>query len=50
MIPYCVSIFDGKTTTSIYLTYYTDSDEMLKASIIHLMKRKYNKVYLKKFS
>lgn len=52
MIPYCVSIFDGKVSKSFYLTDYKDSDQMLKASITYLMKRKYHqhKVFLHNFS
>lgn len=52
MIPYCVSIYDGKNVVSFYLNDYKDSNEMLKNSILYLMKRKYNgyKVYLHNFS
>ena len=42
MVPYCVSIFDGQTAVSFYLSEYKNSDEMLEASIIYLMKRKYH--------
>ena len=48
MTPYCVSIFDGSSPISFYLTEYENADQMLKASIVYLMKRKYHphKVYL----
>lgn len=55
MTPYCVSIFDGMSPKSFYLSDYSTSDEMLENSIIYLMKRKYDqarsgKVYLHNFS
>jgi hypothetical protein len=52
MSPYCVSIYDGKNVVSFYLSDYKDSNDMLKNSIIYLMKRKYNgyRVYLHNFS
>jgi hypothetical protein len=37
MIPYCISIFDGKTCTSFYLSDYLNSEEILIASIKYLM-------------
>ena len=50
--PYCVSIFDGKTSKSFYITDYSSSNEMLKASVLYILRRKYNKhrVYLHNFS
>src|SRR5258706_1623848 len=52
LIPYCVSIFDGKKAYSFYIDEFISSDEMLKASIRFILKRKYNKhrVYLQNFS
>jgi len=52
LVPYCVSIFDGKVPKSFYITDYKSSSEMLKASIQYVLKRKYNKhrVYLHNFS
>lgn len=52
LTPYCVSIFDGDQAYSFYITDYQSSDEMLKASLQFILKRKYNeyKVYLHNFS
>lgn len=58
MTSYCVSIYDGKEVKSFYLSDYTGplvvsaEKEMLKASILYLMKRKYHdyRVYLHNFS
>lgn len=52
LVPYCVSIFDGKKAYSFYITDFSSSDDMLKASIEFILKRKYNKhrVYLHNFS
>ena len=52
MTPYCVSIYDGTTPISFYLSDYLNSDEMLQESVSYLMKRKYHqyKVYLHNFS
>jgi len=52
LIPYYVSIFDGKISYSFYITDYTSSNEMLKASVLFILRRKYNKhrVYLHNFS
>lgn len=52
LVPYCVSIFDGKKAYSFYITDYNSSDEMLKASIQFILKIKYNqhRVYLHNFS
>lgn len=52
LIPYCVSIFDGKNSHSFFITDYKSSDEMLKASLQFILKRKYNghRVYLHNFS
>jgi hypothetical protein len=52
LVPYCVSIFDGDQAYSFYVTDYKSSDEMLKASLQFILKRKYNeyKVYLHNFS
>ena len=52
MRSYCVSIYDGKEFNSFYLTEYSNEKEMLRASILYLMKRRYNnfRVYLHNFS
>jgi len=60
MRSYCVSIYDGKTHKSFYLTDYIKQNEelilaeknMLKDSIVYLMKRKYHnhRIYLHNFS
>jgi DNA polymerase type B, organellar and viral len=52
LVPYCVSIYDGEKSYSFYITDYESSDEMLKASILFILRRKYNKhrVYLHNFS
>jgi hypothetical protein len=52
LVPYCVSIFDGKNSYSFYITDYESSEEMLKDSIQFILRRKYNKhrVYLHNFS
>ena len=52
MIPYCVSIFDGKNKTSFYLSDFNSSEELLLESVKFLMKRKYHqhKVFLHNFS
>lgn len=49
--PYCVSLFDGETTKSFFLTDYSSSEDMLKDSILYLMKSKYDKykLYLHNF-
>ena len=52
LIPYCVSIFEGKKAYSFYIDEFNSSEEKLKASIKFILKRKYNKhrVYLHNFS
>lgn len=52
LVPYCVSIFNGKKSYSFYISDYSSSEDMLKASIKFILKRKYNKhrVYLHNFS
>lgn len=52
LTPYCASIFDGNNSYSFYITDYKSSDEMLKASVQFILKRKYNKckVFLHNFS
>ena len=54
---YCVSIYDGQKSKSFYLSDFSKGgtnaeQEMLRASILYLMKRKYHnhKVYLHNFS
>jgi hypothetical protein len=50
--PYCLSIYDGVTTKTFYLTDFKDIRSMLEAGIRCLMKRKYDgfRVYLHNFS
>nr|BAM29340.1 dnapol [Lentinula edodes] len=52
MTSYCVSIYDGKTFESFYLSDYSNEKEMLRTSILYLMKRKYHnhKIYIHNFS
>lgn len=52
MSSYCVVIYDGKDTKKFYLTAYENEKEMLRSSILYLMKRKYHnhKIYLQNFS
>lgn len=55
MSSYCVSVYDGKgfgEARSFYLSDYSNEKEMLRASILYLMKRKYHnhKIYLHNFS
>jgi hypothetical protein len=52
MSSYCVSIYDGKLFKSFYLSDYSNEKEMLRDSILYLMKRKYHnhKIYLHNFS
>ena len=52
MVPYSVSIYDGKITTSFYLSDFKSSDEMLKSAIKTIMKAKYHnyKIYIHNFS
>jgi DNA polymerase type B, organellar and viral len=52
LIPYCVSIFNGKTVSSFYITDFNNSNEMLENAIKSLMRKEYNgyKVYLHNFS
>lgn len=50
--PYACSIYDGKEFKFFYLSDYENSDALLKASILHIMTKTYNKytVYLHNFS
>lgn len=51
--PYCISIFNGKFPYSFYITDYGGSSEnLMKAALNFLLKRKYNKnkVYVHNFS
>jgi hypothetical protein len=52
LVPYCVSIYDGKKAYSFYITDYGSPDNLLKVSLQFIFKRKYNKhrVYLHNFS
>ena len=50
--PYCISIFDGKSSKSFYLSDYSNKEEMIEVAIKSLMRKKYNgyKIYLHNFS
>lgn len=50
--PYAVSLYDGNIFKFLYLSYYENSDDLLKASIMYLILNKYNNytVYLHNFS
>ena len=52
MSPYCVSIYDGKTTTSFYLSDFENINIMMESAITSIMIRKYHyyKVYIHNFS
>jgi hypothetical protein len=52
LTPYCVSIFNGKTVSSFYITDFKDSKELLENSVKSLMKKEYNgyKIFLHNFS
>lgn len=52
MIPYALSIYDGKQKISLYFSDYLTSDEMLIASITSLLRKKYDryKIYIHNFS
>lgn len=51
LTPYCICIYDGKISSSFYLSDYHNPTEMLETSILSIMKRKYNgyKVYSHNF-
>lgn len=42
VIPYCISLFDGTTAWSYYLTDFNNSDLMLQAAIKSICKDRYN--------
>lgn len=52
MTPYSISIFDGNTAWSYYLSNYVDSDSMIKDAIASLLTRKYknHKIYIHNLS
>ena len=52
MIPYAVSIYDGKEVNSFYLLDFNDPDGMLTTTIKSIMRDKYKnyKVYIHNFS
>jgi hypothetical protein len=52
LVPYAISIFDGKNYAFFYLTDYKDHSDLIRASILYLMSRRYNgyRVYLHNFS
>src|SRR6202040_724933 len=51
MIPYCISIYDGKELQSFYLLDFKSENEMIIESIRYLMRRKYHgyRIYLHNF-
>lgn len=52
LIPYCISLYDGKSSYSFYLSDYGSVSDMLESAIRSIMRRKYNgyRVYLHNFS
>jgi hypothetical protein len=42
LVPFCISIFDGKMKTHFYLTDYNNLDEMILDSLNSILIRKYN--------
>ena len=42
LVPFCISIFDGKIKTHFYLTDYNNLDEMILDSLNSILIRKYN--------
>jgi hypothetical protein len=49
--PICLCLFDGENKTSFFINDYSNSDEIMKAGIRFIMKRKYYgaRVYLHNF-
>jgi hypothetical protein len=52
LTPYCVSIFNGSSVSSFYITDFKDSTELLINAVKSLMKKEYDgyKIYLHNFS
>jgi DNA polymerase type B, organellar and viral len=52
MTPYCISIYDGKKAISFYLSDFNNANDLLKSSLVYLMRPKYYnyKVYIHNFS
>lgn len=52
MVPIAISSYDGKNIKSFFILDYKNYDDMIKASLIYLIKGKYNfyKVYFHNFS
>jgi hypothetical protein len=42
LIPFCVSIYDGKIISSYYLSDYKNSEELIISALTSIMVRKYN--------
>jgi DNA polymerase type B, organellar and viral len=42
LVPFCISIYDGKNVTSFYLTDYKNVDDMVLSALRSIMIRKYN--------
>ena len=52
MTPYSVSIYDGRNSISFYLSDFNNANDLLKSSLVYLMRPKYHnyKVYFHNFS
>ena len=52
MVPYCISVYDGKNKESIYLDDCINEKFMMKLAVDWLLTRKFDKqkVYLQNFS
>jgi hypothetical protein len=42
LIPYCISIYDGKTTSSFFITDFKDSKDLILSALKSILIRKYN--------
>jgi len=42
LIPFCISIYDGKIISSYYLSNYKNSEELIISALTSIMVRKYN--------
>ena len=42
LIPYCISIYDGKVKNSFFVTDYVDSGDMILSALKSILARKYN--------
>ena len=46
LIPYLISIYDGKKTNSFFITDYKNSDELIMSALKSIMIKKYNNIYI----